>query len=150
LRRAPDRWRSPSPKQLIDLGVLAKPFFKFVRLQNPAPSYQEEVKGNIVMHRLFRSAPGPKCLELGVVLNDERNRAIDHEVSRAKQYGLPPMILVGRQKHGEKLDEILTQTGVRCVITERFLTRTGIDIAEAMIHKTRQPQPRWCATMPEA
>jgi superfamily II DNA or RNA helicase len=105
-------------KQLIDLGVLAKPFFKFVRLQNPAPSYVETVESKGVTrqitHRLFRSTPWPKCLEIGVVHNEERNRAIVYEVSRAKQYGLPSMILVGRQEHGKKLVEMLTQAGVRC------------------------------------
>jgi superfamily II DNA or RNA helicase len=105
-------------KQLIDLGVLARPFFKFVRLQNAAPSYVETVESKgitrQVTHRLFRSTPWPKCLEIGVVHNEERNRAIVYEVSRAKQYGLPSMILVGRQEHGKKLVEMLTQAGVRC------------------------------------
>jgi superfamily II DNA or RNA helicase len=100
-------------KQLIDLGVLAKPYFKFVQLQNGAPSYQEEVKGRMVTHRLFRSTPWPKCYEIGVVHNDERNRAIVYEVSRAKQHGLPGMILVSRTEHGRQLSDMLTQAGVR-------------------------------------
>jgi superfamily II DNA or RNA helicase len=100
-------------KQLIDLGVLAKPYFKFVQLQTAAPFYQEEVKGKLVTHRLFRSTPWPKCYEIGVVHNDERNRAIVYEVSRAKQHGLPGMILVSRTEHGRQLSDMLTQAGVR-------------------------------------
>ncbi|MFM0283958.1 helicase-related protein [Paraburkholderia sediminicola] len=100
-------------KQLIDLGVLATPYFKFIRLQNPAPQYQEEVKGKMVTHRLFRSTPWPKCYEVGVVHNDERNRAIVYEVQRAAQFGLRAMILVSRTEHGRKLSDLLTQAGVR-------------------------------------
>jgi len=104
-------------KQLIDLGVLAKPFFKFIQLQNPAPQYTELVtKASMnrqVTHRLFRSTPWPKCYEVGVVNNDERNRAIVYEVQRATQFGLPAMILVSRTEHGRILSDMLTQAGVR-------------------------------------
>jgi superfamily II DNA or RNA helicase len=104
-------------KQLIDLGVLAKPFFKFVQLQNPAPQYTELVtKASMnrqVTHRLFRSTPWPKCYEIGVVNNEERNRAIVYEVQRATQFGLPSMILVSRTEHGRILSDMLTQAGVR-------------------------------------
>jgi superfamily II DNA or RNA helicase len=100
-------------KQLIDLGVLAKPYFKFVQLQTAAPSYQEEVKGKLVTHRLFRSTPWPKCYEIGVVHNEERNRAIVYEVQRGRQHGLPAMILVSRTEHGRQLSDMLTQAGVR-------------------------------------
>lgn len=101
-------------KQLIDLGVLARPYFKFVTLRNPAPQYQEEVRGKIVTHKLFRSTPWPKCYEIGVVHNDERNRAIVYEVQRAVAHGLPAMILVGRTEHGKIIADLLTQAGVRC------------------------------------
>jgi superfamily II DNA or RNA helicase len=100
-------------KQLIDLGVLAKPYFKFVQLQTAAPFYQEEVKGKMVTHRLFRSTPWPKCYEIGVVHNEERNRAIVYEVRRGKQHGLPAMILVSRTEHGRQLSDMLTRAGVR-------------------------------------
>ncbi|MDP9155292.1 MAG: DEAD/DEAH box helicase family protein [Pseudomonadota bacterium] len=104
-------------KQLIDLGVLAKPYFKFVQLKNAAPQYEEliENKGlhRKVTHRLFRSTPWPKCYEIGVVHNEERNRAIVYEVQRGKQHGLPAMILVSRTEHGRTLSDMLTQAGVR-------------------------------------
>jgi superfamily II DNA or RNA helicase len=67
----------------------------------------------MVTHRLFRSTPWPKCYEIGVVHNEERNRSIVYEVSRAKQHGLPGMILVSRTEHGRILSEMLTQAGVR-------------------------------------
>ncbi|MEZ2310768.1 DEAD/DEAH box helicase [Paraburkholderia sp. RCC_158] len=105
-------------KQLIDLGVLATPYFKFIRLQNPAPQYEEMVESKgltrKVTHRLFRSTPWPKCLEIGVVHNEERNRAIVYEVQRAAAHGLPSMILVGRKDHGRQLSDMLTQAGIRC------------------------------------
>jgi superfamily II DNA or RNA helicase len=105
-------------KQLIDLGVLAKPYFKFVQLQNGAPQYVElqQSRNGLprqVTHRLFRSTPWPKCYEIGVVHNEERNRSIVYEVSRAKQHGLPGMILVSRTEHGRILSDMLTQAGVR-------------------------------------
>jgi superfamily II DNA or RNA helicase len=105
-------------KQLIDLGVLATPYFKYVQLREPSPSYQETVMvrdvPKVVTHKLFRSTPWPKCLEVGIVHNEERNRAIVYEVTRAKHYGLPAMILVGRKDHGKKLEDMLKAAGVRC------------------------------------
>ncbi|KVH64529.1 hypothetical protein WS89_04400 [Burkholderia sp. MSMB1072] len=101
-------------KQLIDLGVLATPYFKFIPLQNHAPQYQTEVKGKVFTHRLFRSTPWPKCYEVGIVNNDERNHAIVYEVARAAKHGLRAMVLVGRKEHGKRLTELLTAAGVRC------------------------------------
>jgi superfamily II DNA or RNA helicase len=103
-------------KQLIDLGVLATPYFKFVQLRNPAPEYSEVLDtGRKVVHKLYRSTPWPKCLEIGVVHNEERNRAIVYEVQRAAAHGLPALVLVGRKDHGNNLLAMLQASGVRAV-----------------------------------
>lgn len=103
-----------SEKQLIDAGILARPFFKFVKLHNPAPSYTAPDKdGKMRTHKLFRSTPWQKAYEIGIVHNEERNRAIVHEVKRAVDHGLTAMILVSAKKHGALLSGLLTEAGVR-------------------------------------
>jgi superfamily II DNA or RNA helicase len=106
-------------KQLIDLGVLATPYFKFIQLRNPAPEYVEmQEKDGLtrkVTHKLYRSTPWPKCLEIGVVHNEERNRAIVYEVQRAAAHGLPALVLVGRKDHGRTLEEMMAAAGLRAV-----------------------------------
>lgn len=57
--------------------------------------------------------------------NEERNRAIVYEVTRAKQHGLPGMILVSRTEHGRIRSDMLTQAGVRVAFIRAPTTRTS-------------------------
>jgi superfamily II DNA or RNA helicase len=100
-------------KDLIDRGILARPYFKFVELRVQAPEYSEEKDGRKVTHRLYRSTPWPKCYEIGVVNNPERNAAIVYEASRAVQHGLSVMVLVTHKAHGRLLQSELHRAGLR-------------------------------------
>ena len=87
-------------KQLIDLGILARPYFKYV----PLPKKPE---------KLFRSTPWQKAYEIGIVNNEYRNKAIVYECLRAKKYGLKGMVLVLHTEHGAILSELLAKYGVK-------------------------------------
>jgi len=84
---------------LIDRGILAAPQFKLLRTKAPST--------------LRRSTRWPTCYELGVVENEDRNRAIVREVHRAASHGLPVLVLVQRKRHGQLLEAALTQAGLR-------------------------------------
>jgi superfamily II DNA or RNA helicase len=86
-------------KMLIDRGILAKPYFKFINV-DCAPG-------------LRKTSPYLRAVELGIMGSLPRNTSIVHETARAKAYGLTTMILVGRKEHGKILAEMLTACGVR-------------------------------------
>jgi superfamily II DNA or RNA helicase len=89
-----------SEKMLIDRGILAKPYFKYVQLEHkPA--------------KLFRGTTWQAAYRIGIVDNVERNAHVVYEARRGKALGLPVMILVQQTRHGELLREALTNKGVR-------------------------------------
>lgn len=88
-----------SEKQLIDLGILAKPIFNIVNTQRPSA--------------LFRGSPYTKAYDIGIVSHDWRNRRIVAECVRMAKYGLTSMILVQRVLHGELIMSILKRAGLR-------------------------------------
>lgn len=86
-------------KQLIDCGILATPYFKFVHLQqkpkmlNPKTSWQPAYR-------------------IGIVENEERNQAIIYETRRAISHGLTVMILFKQIAHGKVLKQKLDALGI--------------------------------------
>jgi superfamily II DNA or RNA helicase len=89
-----------SEKTLIERGILAKPYFKFIDT--------EPVKN------LYRSTPWQRAYELGISQNPIRNSRIVKECVRAVSYGLTTMVLVQHKAHGKSLSSMLTAAGVRC------------------------------------
>jgi superfamily II DNA or RNA helicase len=88
-----------SEQTLIERGILARPVFKVIRTEAP--------------NTLRRGTTWPTCYDLGVVENTFRNKAIIYEAHRAAANGLPVMVLIQRKKHGELLNEMFRQAGVR-------------------------------------
>lgn len=89
-----------SEELLINRGILAKPYFKFVKIaQRPA--------------KLYRSTPWQRAYELGIVENELRNRYIVAESVRASRYGLPIMVLVQRKQHGDMLQTMMERNGLK-------------------------------------
>jgi superfamily II DNA or RNA helicase len=86
-------------KLLIERGILAEPQFKIIRCAAP--------------QTLRRSTRWPTCYDLGVVQNEDRNRAIIREVHRAASHNLPVMVLVQRKKHGQILETACLEAGIR-------------------------------------
>jgi superfamily II DNA or RNA helicase len=81
-------------KLLIERGILARPYFKFVCLRTPPPG-------------LSRHAKWQTGYQKGIVENGERNRIIIEEVARAVRHGLTAMVLVQRIEHGKTLYRML-------------------------------------------
>lgn len=91
-----------SEKMLIDRGILAKPYFKFIALpEKPA--------------KLYRSTPWQRAIEVGITGNDQRNKRIVAECIRASRYSMSVMVLVQRKEHGRVLHEKMTAAGLRAV-----------------------------------
>lgn len=89
-----------SEKTLIDRGILAKPYFKFVELK-------QKPKG------LYRSTPWQRAYKIGISGNEYRNKLIVAEAIRATRYNLPVMILVLHKDHGKILNKMLASAGLR-------------------------------------
>lgn len=89
-----------SEEMLIQRGILAKPYFKFLKLSD-----DHKPKG------LFRSTPWQKAYPLGIVNSEYRNKLICAEVVRAVRHGLNALILVQYKAHGALLVEMLARVG---------------------------------------
>lgn len=87
-------------KLLIDRGILAKPYFKYIS-QPIRPK------------RLFKTTAWRDAYIYGISGNEFRNRAIVFEASRAVQYGMTVIILVQHKEHGKLLDAMLTASGIK-------------------------------------
>ncbi|CAO3459701.1 Putative helicase [Azospirillum argentinense] len=120
-----------SEKLLIDRGILATPYFKFVETPKPA--------------KLFKSTPWPRAYKLGVVENEERNAAIVREALRAVAHGLPVMILAQHKAHGGRLQEMLLAAGCRAKFMygdhdqdarKRYLTALATGVIQVLIGTT--------------
>jgi len=89
-----------SEKLLIDRGILAKPYFKFVtQFDRPA--------------KLYRTSAWKVAYKAGVSENERRNRAVVYEAERAAKLGMPVMVLVQHKAHGKLLETMLKERGVR-------------------------------------
>lgn len=88
-----------SEKQLIDCGILATPYFKYVKLGLP-----KDIKMRMDWRTAYRK---------GVVENQERNLAILKEAKEAVAHGLSVMILFKELKHGATLKRLLDQAGIK-------------------------------------
>lgn len=88
-----------SEKTLIDRGILATPYFKFISTIEPP--------------KVKRSTPWPRAYKFGIVENETRNRRILFEAVRGAGYGLSVMILVQQKAHGRLLEKMLTAAGAR-------------------------------------
>lgn len=86
---------------LIERGILAKPYFKFISTDKPK--------------FLLRSTPWQAAYRIGIVENEARNKAIVFETERATKYGMKSMILVQHKAHGTRLKDMLTKMGVKCL-----------------------------------
>lgn len=86
---------------LIERGILAKPYFKFV--DAPAPKL------------LRKSSPFERAYELGYTSNEEMHKIIVRDAKKAAQYQLPVLTLVARKKHGEELMQRFEAEGLRAV-----------------------------------
>jgi len=88
-----------SEKELIDKGILAKPYFKYVDSECP--------KG------LKRTTGWQRAYKMGITENLPRNTHVIEECMRMLSHGLTVMILVQHTKHGDLLKAALQSNSVR-------------------------------------
>ena len=86
-------------RELIDKGILARPYFKYITLPTA--------------EKVYRSTAWQRAYKLGIVDNAERNKHIIRECMMAKKYGLPIMVLVTHKQHGKWLEAALNKVGVK-------------------------------------
>lgn len=89
-----------SEEMLIERGILAKPYFKYVPM-------------TVKPDKLFKSSSWQRAYELGIVDSQYRNKCIIAEAIRAKRYGMSIMVLVQHKKHGATLKELMSKYGLR-------------------------------------
>ncbi len=88
-----------SEKQLIDLGVLATPYFEYVKLPKPP--------------KLFKTTGWARAYTVGVTENEYRNKQIIGKCQMMKDFGLTSMVLVLRKEHGKALKLAMKKKGLR-------------------------------------
>ncbi len=86
-------------KMLIDMGILAKPYFKIEKvLQKPA--------------KLMKHTPWQSAYRIGIVDNEFRNRKIVDRVKMFADMGLSSMVLIQQTRHGDILVEMMQKAGL--------------------------------------
>ncbi len=89
-----------SEQLLIERGILAKPYFKFVTMkEKPA--------------KLYRSTPWQRAYKIGISEFELRNKHIVVECLRAVRYGMSVMVLVQHKEHGKTLNTLMKGAGLR-------------------------------------
>ena len=89
-----------SEKMLIDRGILARPFFKFIPVNQRVKYLQKRTQ--------WQSA-----YRIGIVENDYRNDLIVQEALKAKKHGLSVMCLVLYKTHGTLLKKKMNEAGLK-------------------------------------
>lgn len=117
-------------KLLIDRGILATPYFKFIENKGLA------VRANQNWQTAYTA---------GVLEDRRRNLCVVEEVKRAAQHRMPAIVLVQRKQHGETLLGMLRDAGVRSEFIfgetaqdrrRRALDRLGSGDLQALIGST--------------
>lgn len=88
-----------SEKDLIDLGILATPYFKIVTSKTPTG--------------VIKGTGWQTAYDRGIVNNVGRNMQIVSEVAEARRYGLTAIVLVQRTSHGEVLKKLLEAVSLK-------------------------------------
>lgn len=91
-----------SEQLLIERGILARPYFKFLKLDEARKP-----------KKLFRSTPWQKAYTEGIVNNEYRNKLMCAEVIRGVRHGLNALMLVQYKAHGAILRDMLNSYGLK-------------------------------------
>lgn len=91
-----------SEKTLIDRGILARPYFKYVAMKLTEKP-----------ENLYKSTPWQRAQKVGLTENSIRNKHIVAESVRAKRFGLSVMVLVQQKAHGALLQTKMESAGLR-------------------------------------
>lgn len=87
-----------SATQLIEAGVLARPFFKFFVINSP------DMKGIKNWRDIY---------EKGIIQNNLRNRIISDNTIKLVKMGYKPLVIVTEVSHGKRLTEAICAGGAK-------------------------------------
>ena len=102
-------------RYLIDHGILAKPYFKFIPV-GYAPDEEnidKYLKGKYPTPKVSTQTDYQRAYTLGITFNKLRNTMIVREVADFARHGLTSLVLVKRTLHGELLREMLEAKGLK-------------------------------------
>lgn len=88
-----------SEEELINRGILAKPYFQFKDIEAPV--------------KLYRSTPYERAYKLGYIENTNMHDEVVADALKAKKYRLPVLALIARKRHGEILLERYREAGLK-------------------------------------
>ncbi|MCU6236784.1 DEAD/DEAH box helicase [Morganella morganii] len=102
-------------KYLIDRGILAKPYFMYIRTDYTPDDYhiKLDLKEKVGNSRLGRNSPYSRASQLGITYNLARNSMIVHTAIKMVKHNLSVMMLVRLKRHGQILKEMLETQGIR-------------------------------------
>lgn len=86
-------------QMLIDRGILAKPFFKYVDSKPHS--------------KLHRTSPWERAYKFGYMENDYMMADMLKDALNAKRVGLPVMTLCVRKEHGQKIEDHYNANGLK-------------------------------------
>ncbi|MFV8944309.1 DEAD/DEAH box helicase [Moellerella wisconsensis] len=104
-----------SEKYLIDRGILAKPYFLYLKTDYipDETRIKEDLADKMGNSRLGRTSPYTRAAQLGITYNLARNKLVVKYAKDLFDHGLSTMLLVRLKRHGQILKEMLTDLGIR-------------------------------------
>ncbi len=122
-------------KYLIDRGILAKPYFRYLNVtyKPDQARIDADLAGKFPSTKLANGSAYQKAYTLGIVYNLARNNQIVEQAQTFKRYGLTTLMLVKRTRHGEILRDMLEAKGVRARFISGRDSQTKRDAAIALL-----------------
>ncbi|KLU17133.1 MULTISPECIES: DEAD/DEAH box helicase [Xenorhabdus] len=104
-----------SERYLIDRGILAKPYFLYLRTDYTPDdvNIKKDLSEKVGNSRLGRNSPYTRAAQLGITYNLARNSLIVHQAKKMVGHKLTVMILVRLKRHGQILKEMLRSIGIK-------------------------------------
>lgn len=110
-----------SEKLLIDRGILATPYFKYVESEPH--------------QKLRKTSPWQRAYQLGYIENEAMIRDIVNDAKKARAYGLPVLTLIQRKKHGAVLKKAMMDAGLNVAFIQGEDDQDGRKKALRMLAK---------------
>ncbi len=128
-----------SEKYLIDKGILAKPYFLYLRTDYRPDelNIKNDLKEKVGNSRLSRTSPYTRAASLGITYNLARNSLVVHYAKKMVEHKLSVMVLVRLKRHGQILKEMLESVGIR---TEFIFGESSQKERMAQLNKLRNKE----------
>lgn len=108
--------------ELIERGILARPYFKFFEINSP---------------KLWRARGWREIYEEGIIYNELRNRIITTQAVKLVNMGRKILVIVQEAQHGHLLAELIHDAGVRIAYMDGKNAADERERALALISKDK-------------